>query len=101
MPSCTYLGLVMDNKLTFIHQVQKLKTELGRHCGVVSKKLGIVSKCVLLKYYNANIKPIVHYGLLVYVGTSISILNQVLLYQRKTNSDIFQKKIKHYNQKFL
>ena len=35
------------------------------------------------KHYNANTKPIKQYVLLVYGGTSFSILNQVLIYQRK------------------
>ena len=72
--------MILDTKLTFIHHIQKLKTKLVRHCGFVLKMRHYVPKCVSLKFYNANIKPIKQYGLIVNGGNSFAILNQVLMY---------------------
>ena len=52
----------------------------------------LVLKCVLLKYYNANIKPIIQNGLIVYGGTSFAALNQIHLFQRKIIRMIFFKR---------
>ena len=82
-PSCKYLGVVLDSKLSFFHHIQKVKTKLGRHCGVISKMHHYVPKSILLKYYQSNIKPVIQYGILVYGGTSFSNLNQILILQRK------------------
>ena len=82
-PSCNYLGVVLDSKLSFFHHIQKIKTKLGRHCGVISKMRHYVPKSILLKFYQSNIKPVIQYGILVYGGTSFSNLNQILILQRK------------------
>ena len=103
MPSCWYLGVIFDKKkLTFIHQTRKPKAKLGRHCGAVSEMRYYVPKYVLLKYYNANIKLIIQNGLLVHGDFWFSILNQILMYQRKIFRMIFfKKKTRHHDQKFL
>ena len=90
--ACKYLGVIVDCKLTFTQHIEKLKIKLRRHCGVVSKMRYLVPKCVSLKYYNANIKPIIQYGLLVYGGTSFAALNQIHLFQRKIIRMIFFKR---------
>ena len=45
-PSCKYLGVVLDSKLSFFHHIQKIKTKLGRHCGVISKMRHYVPKSI-------------------------------------------------------
>ena len=79
---CKYLGVLVDNNLSFHNHTQN-QTKMGRHCGVISKMRQFVPKSVLLKYYNSNIKPTMHYDSLVYGGTSFTINNQLLTMQRK------------------
>ena len=89
--SCKYLGVVLDSKLSFFHHIQKIKTKLGRHCGVISNMRHYIPKSNLLKYYQSNIKPVIQYGILVYGGTSFSNLNQILILQRKIVQMIYFK----------
>ena len=34
---CKYFGVLIDTKLSFHNHIQKVKTKIGRHCGVISK----------------------------------------------------------------
>ena len=63
-----YLGILVDNKLSFSNQIALIKTKLGRHCGVVSKMRYCVPKPVKIIYYNSNFKPVIHYGRLLVYG---------------------------------
>ena len=56
---------------------------MGSYCGVISRMRHFVPKSVLLKYLISNVKPTMQFGLLVYVGTSYTLLNQLLMMQRK------------------
>ena len=51
--------MIVDNQLTFYQNIQKNKTVLGRHCGLISKMSHFVPPSFLLKYsqYQANVKP--------------------------------------------
>ena len=41
--SCNYLGVVLVWKLSFVFHIQKIKTKLGRHCGIVLKNAPLCS----------------------------------------------------------
>ena len=77
----------------YLFHIQKIKTKLGRHCGIVSKVRQYVPTSILLKYYPSNIKPIIQYGLLVYGGTVFYLLNQFFMLERKIVRIIFQEKV--------
>ena len=86
---CKYPGVFVNNKLTFVDHIQKVKMSLSRQCGLVSKMRYFVPRSVVLKYYACNIKPIIQYGLLVFAFTSFSKLNAILLLQMKIRRLIF------------
>ena len=92
-PFCTYLGVIVDDKLKFFHHIQNVQSKLCRHCGVISKMRHYVPRSILLTYYMSNNKPIIQYGrtsfsfsnpiLKIFGGTSFSFSNPILKMQRK------------------
>ena len=91
--SSKYLGVHIDSKLSFQDHILKIRSKLGRNCGVLSKMRNFTPRSVLLKYYNYNILPIIQYGLLFYGCTSINALNPIHMLQKKIMRLIFYIKI--------
>ena len=52
------LGVLLDDKLTFVFHFQKTKTKVGLHCDIVSKMRHKIPTPFLLKYYHTNVKSI-------------------------------------------
>jgi len=52
-----YLGVLPDNKLSWKPHVQKVKTELSRACGVISKLKHYTTQSVLEVVCNSLIHP--------------------------------------------
>jgi len=52
-----YLGVLLDNKLSWKPHVQKVKTQLSRACGVLSKLKHYTTPPVLKVVYNSLIRP--------------------------------------------
>jgi len=52
-----YLGVLLDNKLNWKPHVQKVKTQLSRACGVLSKLKHDTTQSVLKVVYNSLIHP--------------------------------------------
>ena len=52
-----YLGVLHDNKLRWKPNVQKVKTQLSRACGILSKLKHYTSPPVLKVVYNLLIHP--------------------------------------------
>jgi len=59
-----YLGVLLDNKLSWKPHVQKVKTQLSRACGVLSKLKHYTSQTVLKVVYNSLIHPYLNYSAL-------------------------------------
>ena len=80
---CKYLGILVDGNHKFCEHVRYIRFKLARHSGVISKMRHYVPRSILLKYYFCNVKPIVQYGILVYGCTSFTVLEPILVMQRK------------------
>ena len=52
-----YLGVLLDNRLSYKPHVQKVKTQLSRACGILSKLKHYTSPPVLKVVYNSLILP--------------------------------------------
>ena len=52
-----YLGVVLDNKLSWKPHVQRVKTQLSRACGILSKLKHYATLPVLKVVYNSLIHP--------------------------------------------
>jgi len=57
-----YLGVLLDNKLSWKPHVQKVKTQLSRACGILSKLKLYTSPPVLKVVYNSLIHPYLKYS---------------------------------------
>ena len=88
-PVCKYLGVFVDNKLSFQTHIDYVKQRLGKQCGIISKLRHYVPRRELLNYYSSNIKPIIQYGLLVYGCCSYSSLEPLFILQKKILKFIF------------
>ena len=59
-----YLGVLLDNKLSWKPHVQKVKTQLSRACGILSKLKHYTLPPVLKVVYNSLIHPYLNYSVL-------------------------------------
>jgi len=59
-----YLGVLLDNKLSWKPQVQKVKTQLSWACGVLSKLKHYTTQSVSKVVYNSLIHPYLNYSIL-------------------------------------
>jgi len=58
-----YLGVLLDNKLSWKSHVQKVKTQLSRACGVPTKLKHYTTQTVLKVVYNSLIHPYLNYSI--------------------------------------
>ena len=92
--SAKYLGLQIDNKLTFNEQITSIKTKLIKGNYILSKLRHFVPQDLLLNVYNAYIQPFLDYGNLVWCMASPSNLKILSTLQKKSMKII--KNIKNY-----
>ena len=59
-----YIGVLIDNKLSWKPHVQKVKTQLSRACGVLTKLKHNATQSVLKVVYNSLIQPYLNYSIL-------------------------------------
>jgi len=76
-----YLG-VLDNALSWKPHVQKMKTQLSRACGVLSKLKHYTTQSVLEVIYNSLIHPYLNYSILNW-GRALNATIQPLKLQNK------------------
>ena len=91
-PVCKYLGVFIDNKLSFLSHINYVKTRLSKQCGAISKLRHYVPKNQLLAYYRSNINPIIQYGVLVYGCCSYTSLVPIYVMQKKILKFMFFRK---------
>ena len=87
-----YLGIVLDKWLNFAEHVRYVKAKLCKHVNVLKRLKSIVSKNILLRYYNTYINPSILYGLLIYGCTSKRKLEPIHIMQKKILRIIYGKK---------
>jgi len=71
-----YLGVLLDNKLNWKPHVRKVKTQLSRACG-------ILSKLVLKVVYNSLIHPYLNYSILNWGRASNATIQLLIKLQNK------------------
>jgi len=59
-----YLGVLLDKKLSWKPHVQKVKTQLSRACGILSKLKHYTTLPVVKVVYNSLIHPYLNYSIL-------------------------------------
>ena len=79
---CKYLGIYIDNKLSFQSHIDFVKVRLGKQSGIISKLRHYVPRAQLINY-RTNVVPIVQFGLLVYGCCSYKSLEPLYILQKK------------------
>ena len=91
-----YLGILIDNKLSFSKQTEHVKSKLIKGNAILSIVRHFLPKQILINTYNAYIQPHIDYGLNVWGHTYETYLNPIKRQQRKALRLINFKK-KHDN----
>ena len=87
--SIKFLGLYVDNKLTWKYHINTICKTMSRNIGVINKlKLYLLSS-ILVMLYSSLILPYLNYGILVWGNTHQSLLDKLLLLQKKSLRIIF------------
>ena len=90
-----YLGVYIDNKLTFREHIGYITKKLNKFCGLVYKVRHLyLMKCLLL-FYNAYARSLISYGLLVYGSAAKTNLEMLENAQRRIIRAIFFKRKQH------
>ena len=84
-----YLGVLVDEELTFKDHVELVKKKLNKCFYAVLKSRQVLTQSQMLVYYKTHVKPIIQYGVLIYGGTMYSNLQPILKMQKKIVRCIF------------
>ena len=76
---CTkYLGIYIDNKLSWKEHISTVKIKLDRGIGILSKLKIFAPRSVMKSAYHAFITPHINYGLLNWGNASNNLLNPII-----------------------
>ena len=79
-----YLGIIIDNKLTFSHHIDKIKNKIAKGNSLLAKLRHYVPTSVLKNLYNAHIQPFLDYGVLVWSNSAKTHLDSISSSQDKS-----------------
>ena len=78
-----YLDVLLDNKLNWKPHVQKVKTQLSRACGVLTKLKHYTTQSVLKVVYNSLIHPYLNYSIVSWGRASKTTIQPLIKLQNK------------------
>ena len=81
--STKFLGVMIDQHLTFRDHVQYIKGKVARGIGILYKCKRYLNKCTLLTLYNAFINPYFGYCITVWGNTYKSVLDPLEKLQKR------------------
>lgn len=90
-----YLGLLIDNQLSWQHHIKHLNLKIVKGIGIISKLRHYVSKKTLRMLYFAFVQPHMEYGLVLWGNTNKTNINIV---KRNHNKAVRKMLFKKYNQ---
>ena len=85
------LCILLDENSTYVFHVQRKSSKLAEHTCIVNRLRHFTSSSVMIKYYNASMKPIIQWRLLTIGCTRKSVLNDTFLVQKKIAVICFSK----------
>jgi len=77
-----YLGLLLDNKLSWKPHAQRVKTQLSRACGILSKLKHYTTLPALKVVYNSLIHPYLNHSILNWGRASNATIQPLTRYWR-------------------
>ena len=81
--SFRYLGVILDNKLTFSDHISNVAKKVSRSVGIISKLRHYAPTSILLKLYYAILHPHLLYGTIIWGSTYKSYLQKLVSLQNK------------------
>ena len=82
--SCKYLGVFVDNRLTFKDHIKYINAKISRHTGILYKIRDNMPLKTRIDYYYAYIYPYLSYNTLIWGGTYDTHLQPLVLQQKRT-----------------
>ena len=80
---CKFLGVILDNKLTFRNHIDSILTKISRHSGILYKIRNNLPFSTRLNYYFAFIYPYLSYNVIVWGGTYKTHLNPLITFHKR------------------
>ena len=77
-----YLGILIDNNLTWKHHIDHITIKISRTIGLISKLRYLVPKHTLINIYRSLVAPYLKYGLIVWSQARKSYLDKLLKLQK-------------------
>lgn len=72
-----YLGILLDENLSFVHHIQAVELKLSRNFGIIKKLKSALPQKTLVLLYNALIKPHLQYCAMIWQSTFKSHLRKL------------------------
>ena len=70
--SIRYLGITLDNKLSFKNHIEVVKQKLIKFSGLFYRLRKFLSKSQMIQVFKSCVQPVVHYGILIYGNSVLS-----------------------------
>ena len=86
-----YLGVLIDNKLTWKQHIQHVNTKVAKSIGILAKMRHFAPNNILLNIYNAFISPHINYGIINWGGAYQNSLDPLSKNQKKAARLLFFK----------
>ena len=78
-----FLGVIIDEYLSFEHHVKHVKSKVARGLGILYKSKRLLNSKSLLQLYNSFIYPYINYCICVWGNTYMSYLSPLVKLQKK------------------
>ena len=80
---CTFLGVILDNRLTFSNHIKFITNKLAKSTGVFYCIKDFLDTQARLKFYYGFVYPYIAYNIIVWGSTYRSHLNPLILQQKR------------------
>ena len=81
--NCKFLGVILDNKLTFKSHIDSILSKVSRHSGILYKIKNNLPVTTRVNYYFAFIYPYLSYNIIVWGGTYKCHLNPLITFHKR------------------
>ena len=82
--SAKYLGVYLDEKLSFRDHIAHVTKKIARHTGILYKIKEYLPLKARLNYYFGYIYPYLNYNILIWGGACVSVLKPLITQQKRT-----------------
>ena len=81
--SVKFLGVILDNRLSFSMHIDSISSKISRTLGVLSKISSFVPRRVLVSLYYSLVQPYISYALEARYGAPAYLTNKIVVLQKR------------------